>query len=500
MRNFSKNIITKGSLLLIMALFVVVGCQDLLDKKPQGQLLQSSFPVSPSDALLANNAAYAYVRNWYFQSGGYPILDIMSDDAKKGSSPADQISNLGPYDSFTINNQQDGLDRWWTAAYQTIRAANVVIEYVPKIQVSDSIKNQYVAEARFIRGLAYFDMVRAWGDVQLVTTSTPPLGLGNSTSEQIYAQIIEDLTFAVDHLPKQSAYNASNKGRASQGAANAYLAKVYLFRKDFVNAEKYALEVINSAQYSLEPDFNNANGSAGNFGVESIFEIGALPLDGNDNGGSQYANTQGIRGTPNRGWGFNRPSVNLINSFEANDPRKEATIIFLKEVMPDGVLTIGDGTAPDTIKVNGVITEIECYNQKVWVSGNTTSTQWGHHRRLMRYADVLLIAAEASNENNKPAQALTHLNKVRLRARGGNAGILPDIIETNQALLRDIIMNERRHELALEGHRFWDLVRTGKATTVLGPLGFTSKYNILPIPQTQIDLSQGKLKQNSAWQ
>ena len=111
----------------------------------------------------------------------------------------------------------------------------------------------------------------------------------------------------------------------------------------------------------------------------------------------------------------------------------------------------------------------------------------------MRYADLLLVAAEASNENGKSAQALQYLNEVRERAS------LPDITETNKGLLRDIILNERRHELALEGHRFWDLIRTGNATAKLSPLGFAAKYNLLPIPQSQIDLSQGRLKQNDGW-
>jgi hypothetical protein len=126
--------------------------------------------------------------------------------------------------------------------------------------------------------------------------------------------------------------------------------------------------------------------------------------------------------------------------------------------------------------------------------------QFGHNRRIIRYADVLLIAAEALNENNKPAQALIHLNRVRERAREGNNSILPDRTETNKDLLRDLILEERRHELALEANRFWDLVRTGKAAGVLGPLGFiTGKNELLPIPQTEIDLSQGTLEQNPNW-
>ncbi len=143
---------------------------------------------------------------------------------------------------------------------------------------------------------------------------------------------------------------------------------------------------------------------------------------------------------------------------------------------------------------------MECYNRKVWVPGTSTIEEWGCNRRILRYADVLLMAAEALNENGKSQDALVQLNKVRKRARQGNNSILPDITETNQDSLRDIILEERRHELALEGHRFWDLVRTGKAQEALGPLGYTSQYETLPIPQNEIDISQGSLIQNPNWQ
>src|SRR6185436_19383181 len=114
--------------------------------------------------------------------------------------------------------------------------------------------------------------------------------------------------------------------------------------------------------------------------------------------------------------------------------------------------------------------------------------------------DVLLMAAEALNENGKSAEALLQLNKVRVRARAGNIGILPDIAQTDKALLRDIIFNERRHELAMEGHRFWDLIRTGRAVAVLGPLGFLEgKHELLPIPQSEVDLSQKRIQQNPGW-
>lgn len=489
-----------------IALFVVLGfygCEDFLDVKPQGELTQEAFPTSAADAQLATNAVYSTIRSWHYNSGGYPIHDIMSDDALKGSNPNDQVSTLGAYDNFTITATADGLDRWWATLYEGIKRANVVIEKVPVIQMDVDLRNRYVAEARFLRGLYYFDLVRAWGGVPLVTSITPPLKLQRSSADSIYTLIKSDLEFAINNLPEKSSYSASELGRATKGAAKSLLAKVYLFRRDvskgdFVNAETLLLEVINSEEYDLEPDFADATSKYGEHGTESVFEVGAMETEGAV--GNQYANTQGVRGTPNRGWGFNRPSEDLRFSFDETDPRREATIIDLGDVL-DGIEILGDGTTPDfTYDDEGNIIERECYNQKVWIPGTSTNTQFGHNRRLIRFADVLLLAAEALNENEKSDQALTHLNKVRERARGGNPSILPDITVTSQDELRDLIIEERRFELAMEGHRFWDLVRTGKAPEVLGPLGFVAgKHELMPIPQNEIDLSQGTLLQNPNW-
>jgi len=483
---------------------LIAGCTDFLQIDPQGDLTQASFPTSSSDALQATNAVYAAVRNWYYNSGGYPILDIMSDDAYKGSNTNDQLTTVGAYDNFTFNSTGDGLDRWWATLYQGIRWANVVIEKVPVIPMDTTLRNRYVGEVRFLRGLFYFDLVRAWGGVPEVTASIPPLHLGRATSDEIYSLIVSDLQYAETHLTTKSELISSDMGRATSGAAEALLAKVYLFQKDFVNAELYALKVIQSNEYSLEPRFIDANGVNGNNGVESIFEVGALGVEDYEGGGAQYANTQGVRGSPNRGWGFNRPSIDLRKSFEPGDPRLKGTIIDLGDTL-DGVLIIGDPDPANdpVIKLNknGDTINIQCYNRKVWTPGNDTPTQWSHHRRLIRYADVLLMAAEAMNENGKPADALTYLNQVRKRARGGNISVLPDVTIIDKTLLRDKILLERRHELAMEGERFWDLIRTGNATIILGPLGFIpGKNELLPIHQSEIDISQGSLTQNPNYQ
>ena len=489
--------------LLICVFFLISGCTDFLKIDPQGAMTQTSFPTTASDALQSTNAVYTAVRDWYYNSGGYPILDIMSDDAYKGSNTNDQLSTIGVYDNFTFNTTGDGLDRWWATMYQGIKWANVVIEKVPLVSMDSTLRNRYLGEARFLRGLFYFDLVRAWGGVPEVTTSIPPLHLAKSTSAQIYSLIISDLLYAETHLTKKSQLASSDQGRATIGAAEALLAKVYLFQNDFPNAEIYALKVIQSGEYSLEPQFVDANGVKGNNGVESIFEVGALNVEDFNGGGAQYANTQGVRGSPNRGWGFNRPSVELRRSFEPGDPRLKGTIIDLGDII-DGVYIKGDPDPANdpvvTLNSVGDTVNIQCYNRKVWTPGNDTPTQWGHHRRLIRYADVLLIAAEALNENGKPAEAFVYLNLVRKRARGGNSLVLPDVTVTDKNQLRDKIFLERRHELALEGNRFWDLVRTGRASTVLGPYGFIpGKHEVLPIHQSEIDISQGSLTQNPGY-
>jgi len=486
--------------IIILALSFAA-CEDFLDIKPQGELTQEVFPTSASDAVLATNACYSTLRTWHYHSGGYPILDIMSDDSHKGSNPNDQLPTLGPYDTFDHTATADGLDRWWSTLYEGIKRTNTVINKVPDIEMTVSLRDRLVGEAHFIRGLLYFDLVRAWGAVPLVKTNEPPLKLQRTPTDSIYQFIIDNLETAIDLLPLKSSYSDDNLGRATKGAAQALLARVYLFMQDFENAEIHALDVIDSEEYDLEPVFADANGPNGEHGDESVFEIGAMAVAGGSNGANQYANTQGVRGSPNRGWGFNRPSLDLQNSFETGDPRLDATVIFLGEVI-DGIEILGDGSTPDEIldDQDNVI-EIECYNQKVWIPGLSTDTQFGHNRRLIRYADVLLMAAEALNENDKPGPARTYLNMVRERAREGNTGILPDITENDKDQLRDLIIEERRHELAMEGHRFWDLVRTGKAEEVLGPLGFTSgKNEWMPVPQTEIDISQGTLTQNPEYE
>ncbi|HSH25110.1 MAG TPA: RagB/SusD family nutrient uptake outer membrane protein, partial [Massilibacterium sp.] len=473
------------------------GCtEDFLDEKPQGILTEATFLISAYDAKLATNAIYSSMREWNFYSGGYPILDIMSDDAVKGSNPGDGAF-LNLFDNFQFTPTAGDISRWYSALYKSVRRANIVIEKVPEITMDEELKIRYIAEARCLRALYYFQLVKAFGDVPMVTSAYPPANLSRTNKDEIYDDIIiTDLEFAIENLPEKNEYASSDVGRVTKGTARTLLADVYLFRNDFINAELYALQVIQSLQYSLEPDFSAAFSLQGQHGTESILEIGALPEENITLGGNQYANTQGVRGIPNRGWGFNRPSIDLINSFETGDIRKDATIIFLGEIL-DGITILGDESTPDTTytdETKTVIKEIETYNQKVWVPGSTTIEEWGYNVRIYRYAEVLLIAAEALNENGKPALALDYLNEVRERAG------LTDYEILDKTQLREQIWKDKRSELALEGKRYFDLIRQGRAGDVLGSLGFVSgKHELLPIPQNEIDLSNGLFNQNPNW-
>jgi hypothetical protein len=490
----------KKLILIISVILFSASCtDDFLERPPLAELTEATFLINENDAILATNAIYNTLRNWRISQGGFPIMDIMSDDATKGSNPGDG-TQINLFDNFSFDPTDGNILGWYTTLFQALRRANIVLEKVPGIEMDDDLKTRLLAEASFLRALVYFDLVRAWGDVPEITTSNPPLQVPRSPKEEIYENIIiPDLLYAIENLPEINQYDAADLGRATRGAARGLLAKVYLFLEDYGNAAQYALEVINSGQYDLMDDFSMAFSVEGEFGEESVFEIPALP-ENFENGGNQYANTQAVRGTPNRGWGFNRPTIDLINSFEEDDPRMDKTVTFLGEVL-DGVLILGDGSTPDsTFNNQGELVQVETYNEKIWTPGITAIESWQHNRRVLRYADILLVAAESLNETGNSADALEYLNMVRQRARDGNPNILPDIVTTDQDELRDAIIRERRSELALEGHRFFDLVRTGRALEVLGPLGFEEgKHELLPIPQTEIDLSQGVLIQNPGW-
>lgn len=491
----------KNITLIFIALFVFASCgDDFLDQPPRAALTLGSFPANGTDAILATNAIYNITRTWQINTGGFPLLDIMADDVTKGSNPGDGTA-IRVYENFEHTTTEGSTERWYKTLYEAIRRSNLVITEVPGIEDMDAgLRDRLVGEARFLRAYFYGQLVRGFGDVPEVTVIDPPLNLERAPVQNILNNIIyPDLEYAISILPERSQYPPEDLGRATKGAARGLMAQIKLFYGDFPAVETLTADIIRSGEYQLVTDYARIFVHDNEHNEEAVYEISAQP-DFFVDGGNQYGNTQGVRGTPNKGWGFGRPAYPLIADFESNsDPRMEPSILFLNEVI-DGITILGEGSTPDTIYENGAIKEIEVYNQKVWFPGTDSRTSFGHNRRIIRYADILLMHAEALNENEKSSEALGFLNQVRARARGNNANVLPDITTTDKSELRSRILEERYFELALEGQRFWDLVRTGRAAQVLGPLGFVEgKNEIFPIPQSEIDISQGRIRQNPGY-
>lgn len=474
-------------------LLLASACNDVLERVPQGVNTLDNFFATEEHAVQSVNATYAQLRNWSTHVFSYiGMTDIVSDDSDKGSFPADAFFLL-EVEEFNHTATNVAPSTVWGGYYEGIFRANLAIANIPEVpEMDEDLRERLIAEARFLRGYFYFNLVRWFSDVPLILEPFPAdFSIPRTPAAEVYDQIIADLEAAAEVLPQRTAYSATNVGRATRGSALGMLAKVHLTLGNFAEAERYALQVINSGQYELYPDYARLFRREGENSAESVFEVQTAAYE-TGGGGSQYNEVQGVRGSPNLGWGFNRPSDNLIAAYESGDPRREATILYVGEVLPDG---------SDIVQDNPNIAG-ERFNQKAWVPDHPGGNGNGPGNiRILRFADILLIAAEALNENGKPAEALVYLNRVRARARG-NANVLPDVTTTNQNELRTAIYRERRAELAMEQHRWFDLIRTGRAAAQMQSVGkdfVEGKHELFPIPQTEIDLSQGVLTQNPGY-
>ena len=486
----------KLKIILPLLLLIVSSCKDsFFEVTPRGQLTAENFFQTQEHAMLATNAVYNVMRNWEIHVFAYVgCTDILSDDSDKGSEPNDAVFLL-EMDNLLFDAANIAPKTLWDGYYRAIFRANIAIERIPEIKMDVALQNRLIAESKFLRAYFYFNLVRWFGDLPLVTKQLTQDDFKQSRAKtaDVYAQIITDLKAAIDVLPEKSKYSTDDLGRATKGAARGLLAKVYLTAKDYANAEKYANDLINSNEYALLADYNTIFTREGENAAESIFEVQATVSTDRADGGSQFNEVQGVRGTPNLGWGFNRPSDSFVLEFEPGDPRRDATILYEGEALPDGSAIVERN--PRVFNAR--------FNQKAWVPTHPATNGSGPGNiRLLRYADVLLIASEAANENGKTADALKYLNLVRKRARGANTNILPDVTTTDKAQLRDKIWHERRVELGMEQHRWFDLVRTGRAEAAMIKNGksFTkNKHELLPIPQAEIDLSSGTLLQNPGY-
>ena len=505
-RNTYPAIVTVALVLLLFT-----GCKKFLDTERQGGYDEENYPYpggsGPYDQYIFG--AYNELRSFNVHSQFFiTATGIRSDDADKGSTPADGGASAIDMDNFPVSPSNSYTNGLWIGYYALINKCNSTIKEVntnTNIVASAEVKNQTLGEARFLRAYGYFMLVRFFGRVPLIDSLfTDPAAQNNvpqSTAAQIYALIESDLTFAAANLPLS--WDAKFVGRATKGAANGLLAKVYLTQQKWAPAMTAANAVITSTQYDLSTPYDKIFREEGENSKESVFEVQATASANIQTAnGVQYAQIMGVRGAGawDLGWGWNTPTTFLEAAYETGDPRKNRTILY----------TSTPTTTYQTIYGENLPTGLPNprYNNKVYTNPAMRASighRFGYwmNIRLLRYADVVLMYAEAANEVGGAANitaALNALNSVRARARAGNSSVLPNVTTTDQAVLRLAIRQERRIELAMEHDRFFDIVRWGIAQDVLHAAGKTN-FNqnrdvVLPIPQTQLDLSAGRLTQN----
>lgn len=525
----------KNTLLFICGFsLMMISCKkSFLEVPIQGQGAPSTDPQVALDEVTGAYNALITPDPTQSEFGKYDIhgiyfitvTNIMSDDADKGSYPGDQPL-AADIDNFTITADNTYVAGLWRGYYAGISRTNIAINGLSQAALSPSLITTRTAEMRFIRAYLYFNLVRMFGGVPLVLSV--PTGPQNQDSSFYYRAsasdvynkaIIPDLQFAVANLPLKS---ATDVGRATKGAAETLLAKVDIYLKNWQQADSLTTDVINSGQYHLMPDYSILWRQAGDNCAESVFEVETGIYGNADYGIPGYVEFQGPRqdngmGNPftpwnnpgfnqpsgDDGYGFDAPSASLMAAYEPGDLRKAATIINLPASSPPD--TLFDGfVVPSMVGVNatynykayhseilpgGILPQIEAYD------GNRSLCQKNLH--ILRYAEVLLIKAEADNELGNTGSAIGYLNMVRARAG------LQGTTASSQSDVRAAIWKERRVELAMEHDRFWDLVRQGRAAQVMIASGKTNfvagKNELLPIPSSEIAVSGGRLTQNPGY-
>ncbi|NOS90732.1 MAG: RagB/SusD family nutrient uptake outer membrane protein [Cyclobacteriaceae bacterium] len=501
-----KKIFFRRNVGMAIIMLLAISCnEDFLNVKVQGGVtndpaLVQKFVTGTYNSLTQGDCfSNGDVHGWGFIS----VTCTISDDADKGSTAGDQAVPIGDLDNFTTTSTNKFCETMWSGHYIGIGAANETLNLMNTASTPLAQKKIYQGEIRFIRGYLYFNMVRMFGDVPLVLrvpknlkeAETDPVYATRAPKAQVYDSIIQDLQFAVDNLPIKSQAVA---GHVTKGTAQTLLAKVYMYLGDWAKVKALTDAVIASNQYSLVPDYATIWRQVGDNNAESIFEIQTGKFNNANLKIDNYIVSQGPRvggmgGWDDLGYGFNNPTPDLINTYETGDLRKAATVIFIDNSGTHKGTTLWDGRRiPSSDSVQNLY-----YNYKAYTSmtkeefANKLDKDRPKNVRILRYAEVLLMNAEAAFHTG--GDVLTNLNKIRQRA-----GLAPK----GSATLDDI-WKERRLEFAMEHDRFWDLVRQGRVGQVLRAAGKTNfvdgKHELLPVPNSQILLSGGKLTQNPGY-
>ena len=472
--------------------FSFSSCSDFLEQNPQTDLSENDFYKTADDILSAVNGAYSSLQEGDIYGNWYVFGEIPSDNTRNQLSGS--VTTPNEFDQFYIDTQNSMIASFWKAAYKVINRTNTVLGRIDGIEINAELANRYKLECKFIRALMYFNLVRVYGDVPLVLKEisiSESYDILREPKENVYNQIIADLKEA-QGLPVS--YSTAEDGRATQGAAKALLADVYMTLHKYAEAETILAEIINSGRYSLlenTPGSLNIDGYKNVFSPvnhnskEGIFEIQFLK--GGYGEGSNYANNfapenSGTNVVAVGGTGGNNiPEMDIYNAYEEGDLRRDFSMSL--------------GYYDNRKNNEWVESRYVCKFMDVPYQNNDASNNYP----VIRYADVILMYAEALNQNGKTAEACKYLNMTRRRGFGYQTTETSpvDLQTTDKAQFALMVEQERRVELAFENHRWFDLIRTGRAVEVMKSKGFSlNETNLIcPIPQKQIDVNP-KLTQN----
>ena len=472
--------------------FSFSSCSDFLEQNPQTDLSENDFYKTADDILSAVNGAYSSLQEGDIYGNWYVFGEIPSDNTRNQLSGS--VTTQNEFDQFYIDTQNSMIANFWKAAYKVINRTNTILGRIDGIEINTELANRYKLECKFIRALMYFNLVRVYGDVPLVLKEisiSESYDILREPKENVYNQIIADLKEAQD-LPVS--YSTAEDGRATQGAAKALLANVYMTLHKYAEAETILAEIINSGRYSLlenTPGSLNIDGYKNVFSPvnhnskEGIFEIQFLK--GGYGEGSNYANNfapenSGTNVVAVGGTGGNNiPEMDIYNAYEEGDLRRDFSMSL--------------GYYDNRKNNEWVESRYVCKFMDVPYQNNDASNNYP----VIRYADVILMYAEALNQNGKTAEACKYLNMTRRRGFGYQTTETSpvDLQTTDKAQFALMVEQERRVELAFENHRWFDLIRTGRAVEVMRSKGFSlNETNLIcPIPQKQIDVNP-KLTQN----
>ena len=477
----------KYKILGVVMLFISMSCNDLMIETPESFFVEENSFNTEKDATSAINGVYDRLRTIY-NMNIINLSDVNGEELEV--NPFDV--NARELDKNLYTSANSIFDGFYTNSYLLINRANRVIVNVPKIAMNTALRDQVLGEAKFLRALAYFNLVRAFGDVPLITTPTSDVvnvEIQRDNSDKIYNQIIQDLKEAETVLPLKYT-TVSEIGRATSGAAKSILAKVYLTRKDYTNAAAKAKEVIDSKAYSLAVAYKDVFPPEKKNGTEHIFSV-------------QYSCVLNTYGSPmaqafamvftypvQQAGGFHYVTPLHVNTYMSGDIRKDINVVT-------------EGKNPQTGAIIKPGSDQGPASNKYWDPLACGLGQARNNFMVIRYADLILMYAEALNELSGPTvDAYSAINQIRSRARGGvNITTGPqDLKGLSKEQFRDAVLQERGWELCFEGHRRWDLIRTGKyiATLSKANIPVAEKNLLYPIPQNEIDVNPA-LKQNPGY-